>query len=137
MVKKRNGAKETKHFGIATLGGILAGIVSGGVLIFILSAVASRMNDPAAAVLPMGLAALAVSALITGRISCAMWGNTSLFPPLAAGSVYALIVAATGLGIPGSTLDVWVRCLGIPAVLLLSLVGGLIFRRGNKRRHRH
>ncbi len=136
MGHKHKGGNATKNFGIAAGGGILAGIVTGAVLIFCLAAVAYRMNNPAAALMPMGLSALAFSALVTGRVSCMLWGNTSLYPTLAAGAVYALLIAAAGLGIPGSTLEVWVRCLGCPAVLLFALLGGMIGRRTTKRRRR-
>ncbi len=136
MAHKRKGAKGTKSFGIATASGILSGIATGAVLVFCLAAVAYRMSDPAAALMPMGLIALAVSALVTGRVSCAMWGNTSLFPTLASGAVYALLIAAVGLSIPGSTLDVTVRCLGCPAILLIALLGGMIGKRTTRKRSR-
>ncbi len=136
MAHKHKRARESVNFGFATGGGILAGILSGAVLIFCLAAIAYRMNDPSASLLPLGLIALAVSALITGRVSCAMWGNRSLIPTLTAGVIYALLITAAGLCLPGNTLAVWLRCLGCPVIALLALVGGLIGRRGERKRHR-
>ncbi len=137
MAHKRRSARGAKSFGIATGGGVLAGLAVGMVLIFCLAAVAYRMSDPATALLPMGLAALGISAMTTGRVSCLLWDNRSLIPPLAAGGAYALLIAAAGLCITGSTLDVWVRCLGCPCVLGLAVLGGVIGRKGARgRRHR-
>ncbi len=136
MAHKHRMTRGGKSFGIATGSGILSGLASGVVLIFCLAAVAYRMSDPSAALMPMGLVALGISAIIAGRVSCAMWGNRSLIPTLTAGGIYALLVAAAGLCIPGSTLDVWVRCLGCPAILAFAMLGGLMGRRATVKRRR-
>ncbi len=136
MKHKRHVASGGRGFGFALAGGVLSGGLSGCVLLLLLSAIALRTNDPASYLLPMGLAALAVSALILGRVSCAMWGNRSLIPTLASGSLYALLITGLGLAVPGSTLNVWIRCIGCPCILLLALAGGALFRKRSHTRRR-
>ncbi len=137
MAHKHKAARGSKNFGVATGGGILAGLITGVILIFCLAAVAYRMSDPSAALMPLSLVALAVSAMVTGRVSCMLWDNRSLIPPLVSGTIYAILIAAGGLCIPGSTLTLWIRCVGCPAILALAMMGSLIGRRSVQKRHRH
>ena len=78
---------------------------------------------------------LAVTALLLGICTVRMWKHDSLFPALIAGAVFAVLIGAGGLAVPGSTLPVAVRCAGVPAVFLLTLLGGFLARPRRTRRH--
>lgn len=113
-----------------------ASLLTGGLLILLVGAILMRTEDPTAHLLPAGLACLAVTALCMGWLSVRVWGHDSLFPALICGGIFAVLVAAGGLAVPGSTLPVWLRCTGVPAILLLALTGGLFGRKRKPRRRR-
>ncbi len=136
MQHKRRTTAGTCNFGVATGGGVIAGLLTGTILVFCLAALAYRTANPAAALLPMGLTALGISSVVCGRVSCMMWGNRSLIPTLAAGAIFTLLIAAGGLCIPGSTLTFWIRIAGCPSIFVLALAGGAVGRKSNKRRSR-
>ncbi len=137
MGRKRKTERGNRSFAVACLGGILIGFSSGALFILIFSAIALRTTDPTAVLLPMGLISLSISAMLCGRISCALWGHHSLIPALAGGGIYAVVIVLIGLCFPGSTLTLWLRCAGAPLIFLLALCGGAIGRRGIGKRRRH
>mgnify|MGYP004674562963 FL=1 len=118
------------------LGGGMA-LLFGAVLVMAVSAVLLRAQDPTAHLLPAGLACLGLTALMLGICTVRMWRHDSLFPALIAGAVFAILIGAGGLAIPGSTLPVAVRCAGIPAVFLIALLGGFLARPRRARRRHH
>lgn len=113
-----------------------AALALGLLLILLVGAVLLRTEDPTAHLLPAGLACLAATALVMGWVSVRVWGHDSLFPALICGGIFAVLIAAGGLAVPGSTLPVWLRCAGVPCILLLALFGGLFGRRRKPRRRR-
>ena len=112
-------------------------LLTGAALVFCMAAILLRSSDPTAHLLPAGLGCLAVTALLLGVCTVRMWKHDSLFPALIAGAIFAVLIGAGGLAVPGSTLPVAVRCAGVPAVFLLTLLGGFLARpRRARRRHR-
>lgn len=115
--------------GIACLAGVA--------MVFTVSAILLRSSDPTAYLLPAGLSCLGMTALLLGVCTVRLWKRDSLFPALIAGAVFAVLIGAGGLAVPGSTLPVAVRCAGVPAVFLIALLGGFLARpRRARRRHR-
>ena len=132
---------ETKHRKQRTLcGACLIGgggaLLFGVVLVLAAGAILLKTPDPTAYVTPVGLGCLGVISLVMGWLSVGAWGHSSLFPALITGAVFAALTGAGGLAIPGSTLPLWLRCTGVPCVLLLSLVGGLFGRKSRTKRRR-
>lgn len=118
------------------MGGGIA-LLGGACLLLAVSAILVRSADPTAYLLPAGLTCLGVTALLLGMCTVRMWKHDSLFPALIAGAVFAILIGAGGLAVPGSTLPVAVRCAGVPAVFLITLLGGFLVRpRRARRRHR-
>ena len=110
-------------------------VLIGAALVFGVAAILLRSSDPTSHLLPAGLGCLAVTALLLGICTVRMWKHDSLFPALIAGAVFAVLIGAGGLAVPGSTLPVAVRCAGVPAVFLLTLLGGFLARPRRTRRH--
>jgi peptidoglycan/LPS O-acetylase OafA/YrhL len=98
--------------------------------------IAYRTADPTSYVTPMGLTALGISALLCGWLCTKLWGHHSLIPALVGGVIFAALIGAAGLCIPGSTLTAAVRCAGCPSMAVLSLIGGLLGQRRTRRRRR-
>lgn len=116
------------------IGGGIA-LLIGAALVFCVAAILLRSSDPTSHLLPAGLGCLAVTALLLGICTVRMWKHDSLFPAMIAGAVFAVLIGAGGLAVPGSTLPVAVRCAGVPAVFLMTLLGGFLARPRRTRRH--
>ncbi len=135
MEKRRKKGHTGHGFVASCIWGIMAGILTGTVFIFALAAFAYQSTNPTALLIPLGLVSLGISALLTGRVACAVWGHGSMIPALVSGGVFSLMICLIGLCFPGSTLTLWIRIAGCPAVFLLTLLGGAFrLKKKSKRR---
>jgi hypothetical protein len=126
--------RKTASFPLSILGGILGGWSSGILLVFLFSFIAFRGEDPAAYLPLWGLISLGVGAFICGGLAAHLWGHTSLIPSLLSGAIFAISIVGMGLCIPGTSLPLSLRLWSLPAMLLLSMVGG--FLGGRKKGHK-
>ncbi len=136
MEHKKVRGKHQRSFPVAVAGGILLSLLFGLLLLIVLALIAYRTADPTSLTVPMSLSALGVSGFLCGWLCCKLWGFPSVIPALVGGVIFAALIAAAGLCIPGSTLTAWVRCAGCPLVAVLAALGGLAAAKRPKRRRR-
>lgn len=133
-MEKRHGKQSSLTRSILIGSALALGL--GAVLTLLVAALLLRASDPTAYLRLGGLGCLAATAFALGWFTVRAWGRQSLLPALLTGGVFAILVAVGGLAVPGSTLPVAVRCIGVPAVFLLALLGGTLAGRRRRRRRR-
>lgn len=116
--------------------GMLLSFGMGMLLLMGVALVLYRGEDPTAHILPLSLVSLGISGLACGVLCTKLWGHASPVPSLLGGCLFAVLILAMGLCVPGSTLSLGVRLGGCPTVALLSLCGGMLSSRPKRRRVR-
>lgn len=116
---------------------LIAGLVSAALLLLLFSAFSLSRTDPAAALRPLSLCALFLSALVCGIVA----GRTSPTPlpaALIAGGLYALLLALLSLlpiGDADSALSLPLQIALRLGTLAMSLFGAWITRKRKNNRH--